>query len=460
MNEPTSPIVQQNGPLGRLPRWWAWTAAGVLTAWGWTLIYLPPGVAVGSGAIVIFSITLLFVYGRQAAASLPAPDSETADSAGKTDDLEALLADNTSPGMLPQVDDVLRTMANEQQQKRLEDLLRRWVAVAQQYSEANLQLRKQIHAVIEQIEVAASTIADSFQTIINKATVQAQQAMDLLEGTQGAADDGTPQSLKDFIRVSDERLTKMSDEVVRVADLSVRMVKELDGVQKRTQAIDGFLMDVEKLADQTSLLALNADIEASRVGDAGRGFSVVAQEVRRLSKRSHEFSDRIRGHLSEVRVGLNKTYGDMRELSAADVKHAVKIKDEILTLTRSLEGKNREVAETVSSINAISREITQDVQTVVVSLQFHDITSQKLNGMLEPLDELRRTLFHLMQETLKFDKNLFTSVPGHEDLPARHPLTMTHEAATAPEPAAALEAAAAASSPSKRQNSSPSVELF
>ena len=241
---------------------------------------------------------------------------------------------------------------------------------------------------------------------------RARQAMELLEGTQGVMTDGSPQSLKDFIRVSDERLTKMADEVVRVADLSVKMVQELDGVQKRTQAIDGFLQDVEKLADQTSLLALNADIEAARVGEHGRGFSVVANEIRRLSNRSHEFSDRIRNHLKEVRVGLNKTYGDMRLLSAADVEHALLLKDEVLQLTRSLESKNREVADTVSSINAISKEISQDVQNVVISLQFHDITSQQLNSMFSPMDDLRRILFHLMQETLKLDKNLLNRLPG------------------------------------------------
>jgi methyl-accepting chemotaxis protein len=223
-----------------------------------------------------------------------------------------------------------------------------------------------------------------------------------------------PQSLKDFIQVSDERLNKMADEVVRVADLSVNMVRELDGVQNRTQAIDGFLLDVEKLADQTSLLALNADIEAARVGEHGRGFSVVAQEVRRLSKRSHEFSDRIRVHLKEVRTGLSKTYGNMRMLSAADMEHALKIKEDVIALTRSLEGKNREVAETVSRINDISKEIAQDVQNVVVSLQFHDITSQKLHGMLLPMDDLRRSLYHLMQETLNLDKGLLRNLPGNE----------------------------------------------
>jgi hypothetical protein len=118
--------------------------------------------------------------------------------------------------------------------------------VGQRYGEAALVLRREIQSVIKQTEQATGTIASSFEAVINKATIQARQAMELLEGTQGAASDGVPQSLKDFIQVSDERLNKMADEVVRVADLSVNMVRELDGVQNRTQAIDGFLLDVEK----------------------------------------------------------------------------------------------------------------------------------------------------------------------------------------------------------------------
>ena len=417
----------------RMP-WWLPAVVGLTGAWVWAAAFAPFWTAFGSGVLFGMCIVALLALGRKklVVSAALAADQETQRVESVRQEVEELMPHTTPAEILPQVDEMMQSMASEHQKRRLEELLLHWVNVSQQYSDAALSMRKQIHTVTEQTEHAATTIAGSFQAIINKATVQARQAMELLEGTQGAMMEGVPQSLKDFIRVSDERLTKMADEVVRVADLSVRMVRELDGVQKRAQAIDGFLLDVEKLADQTSLLALNADIEAARVGEEGRGFSVVAQEIRRLSQRSHEFSDRIRQHLEGVRTGLNKTYGDMRTLSAADVDHAVEIKNEVLHLTRSLEGKNREVADTVSSINAISKEIAQDVQNVVISLQFHDITSQKLNGMLEPMDDLRRMLFRLMQDTLAFDKSLLKRLPGDDRWLARlhegpHPISDTSD---------------------------------
>jgi methyl-accepting chemotaxis protein len=443
-----------------LRNWWIWAIAGTVGAWVWSLFYVPVTVAVASGILTLVSTVLVGVVGYHLQHRVQPAEADVAETpvASLQDELDALLPRAETPDPMPQVDELLHSMATEQQKRNLELLLRRWVDVAQRYGDATLSLRKQIHAVTEQVDQAATTIANSFQAVIQKATIQARQAMELLEGTQGGATDGTPQSLKDFIRVSDERLTRMADEVVRVADLSISMVEELDAVQKRTQAIDGFLLDVEKLADQTNLLALNADIEAARAGEHGRGFSIVAQEVRRLSQRSHEFSDRIRHHLHEVRESLNKTYGDMRNLSAADAKHALKIKDEVLQLTRSLDGKNREVAQTVSSINAISREISQDVQNVVMSLQFHDITSQQLNGMLEPLDDLRRTLFHLMQETLKLDKTLLEQLPGDPMWLAR---TRNGHGIDAELPA--HESAGVATVATKKEEPSgtgPAVELF
>lgn len=458
--------------IHRLPiphRWWVWGAVAAAGSWAWMVPFVPLITAVGSGCATLIAIVLMVGFGtrqQQLPAieefAAPTTDELATDAPSERpleEDVADLLRETEELTQIPPVDEMLESMASDNHRRRLEDLLRRWVDVAHRYSEAALALRKEIHSVVQQTEQAANTISNSFQAVISKASLQARQAMDLLEGTQGAADEGSPQSLKDFIRVSDDRLTKMADEVVRVADLSVQMVKELDGVQNRTQAIDGFLLDVEKLADQTSLLALNADIEAARVGEHGRGFSVVAQEVRRLSQRSHEFSDRIRQHLKEVKVGLNKTYGDMRTLSAADMEHALKIKDDVIQLTHALEGKNREVAETVGRINTISREITRDVENVVMSLQFHDITSQKLTGMLEPMDDLRRTLFHLMQETMTVSKNLIPHTPG-TPVPKTSEPTVQQQAPTGTDPTSVSDGALRKLRAVGAPTSGPSVELF
>ena len=131
---------------------------------------------------------------------------------------------------------------------------------------------------------------------------------------------------------------------------------------------------------------------------------MVANEIRRLSEASQVFSKQIRSHLKAVRSGLSRTYGNMQTLTAQDMDHALTIKDEVLGLTKSLEDKNREVAETVSEINVISREIAQDVQNIVISMQFHDITSQRLNAMLSPVQGLRTMLRQLERETLGLQK--------------------------------------------------------
>lgn len=372
---------------------WIMVAAFIAGSWFWTVAFVTIYVAVGSGLCAAAAIVLIIDYARKQDDLDDFQRNTPREEVSPVELIDEQLRSALEPAkgdiaQLPKIDDLLNTMAGESEKRRVDVLMRRWAEIAKQFSAVKEHLDTQVSEVIAQSAEATDTIARSFKTVINKATLQASQAMNLLEGTQGATDDGSPQSLQDFIRVSDERLNKMADEVIRVADLSVKMVRDLDDVKDRTQAIDGFLLDVGKLADQTSLLALNADIEASRAGDAGRGFGIVAQEVRRLSKRSNVFSHEIRNHLKMVKNGLNTTYSNMQTLSSKDMAHANNIKSDIMNLTQTLEAKNREVADTVSDINTISKEIAQDVQNVVISLQFHDIISQKLNALVIPINQL------------------------------------------------------------------------
>lgn len=394
-------------PRASRPSWWYAGLVGIAATAAWTLPFVPWWAALGGGISALLGIGALMHYANLHARSYIALDATKADPLAESE-VEELLPRVASDDLIPHVDEVLQSMQREKQTRQIEELLRRWVDMAQGYNQAALLLRQQIQSVIGQTEHATNMIGNSFQAVIHKASVQANHAVELLQGTQGNEQAG--QSLQDFIRASDEMLNKMADEVVRVAQLSVRMVEDLDEVQARTQAIDGFLLDVETLADQTSLLALNADIEAARAGENGRGFSVVAQEIRKLSQRSNEFSRRIREHMKAVKMGLSSTYGNMRILSAADMDHALKIKLEVEKLTHSLVAKNAEVAEAGARISALSKEISRDVQNVVISLQFQDITSQKVGQMFGPLEELQRILVQLIGDTRALDKRLLSSL--------------------------------------------------
>lgn len=411
------------------PPWWLWAIIAAAASWGWAFVYVPLAVAIGSGLCTLIVLGLLADFARKHKLAddsddllITTSDGEALLGEGKpmtSANIDELMPWGTETEELPQVEEMLTSMASSHQKKRLEELLGRWVGIAEKQEVESEELKSRIHGVINTTEDATETIAKSFQAVINKAAIQARQAMELLEGTQGAAEGGDPQSLRDFIRISDERLNNLADEVVRVADISVQMVRNLDSVKARAQSIDGFLMDVEKLADQTSLLALNADIEAARVGEEGKGFAVVANEVRRLAQRSHVFSRGIRQHLTAVKSGLNKTYGHMQALTAEDMEHALYIKEDIAKLTKALENKNREVEETVGDINVISREIAQDVQNIVISLQFQDITRQQLTNMLKPIDELRKSLSSLIKETLTLNKDLRQGKSGDDRWLAR-----------------------------------------
>jgi len=205
--------------------------------------------------------------------------------------------------------------------------------------------------------------------------------------------------------------TRTSDQVVDRAQVSLNAIRaQVDVIVthmldlgRRSQQIGGLVEIIQELAEQTNILAINANIEAAGAGDSGRRFAVVADEIRKLADRVGGSARETRGMVDEVRAAINTTVMATESGSKAvdagtrDFEEVTASLDQILTLVttsseaaREIELSTKQQSTAVEQVNVAVSNVAQVSRQIESSTSHASQTATLLTGLSSQLAALIR----------------------------------------------------------------------
>jgi len=244
---------------------------------------------------------------------------------------------------------------------------------------------------------AIAKLIDNFTAMAEE--VRAQQALTLFitEGGTGNEDQNAKQKFEHFVQSTSDAMNEFVDSTVQNSKHAMELVEKMDAINAQVSGILGILSEVESIAKQTNLLALNAAIEAARAGEAGRGFAVVADEVRNLSENTNKFSKQIRALVGNVSDSLISAEQSINKLAATDMTFVMDSKQRVQVMMTDLTALNETIAGNAVELNLINAKVEQNVAVAVSTLQFQDMSSQllahaqmRLTALQEVANEMRK----------------------------------------------------------------------
>jgi methyl-accepting chemotaxis protein len=225
-----------------------------------------------------------------------------------------------------------------------------------------------------QVEQAGHSAESQRQAVTSAATAMEEMNATVLEVARNAAtasegSNGASQKAAEGEGIVTESITAL-DRLQKSAESTTRESVDLG---KQAEAIGAIMSVINDIADQTNLLALNAAIEAARAGEAGRGFAVVADEVRKLAEKTMQATTEVGSAISGIQKGTQRSI-DAQAEAARNVQAAQKL-----------------VAASGTSLEAIvtdSRAVAGQIQAIAAAAEQQSATSEEIARTLERINEM------------------------------------------------------------------------
>ncbi|OUR81364.1 hypothetical protein A9Q77_02140 [Marinomonas sp. 42_23_T18] len=305
--------------------------------------------------------------------------------------------------------------------------------------EGMLSLVKEIHPVLEECQSnldgifetqkgAVDVLTESFSDF-NKLMEEENECIQTLIKVGKSEEDENEQysvAMKLFADNTGKTLSKFINTTVEMSASSMELLQKVNTIAEELPLVVSALKDIDQISSQTNLLALNAAIEAARAGEAGRGFAVVADEVRALSNRSSGFSESIQSKIKNICIRIEDLSEGVKVLASQDVTYIMDSKRYMQDALKKIIEKAESDEEVTKRLDGISTRLEESIFNAIRALQFDDINSQNIiftNETLAFLSEELDALNFNDFESVKKDVHSYADKIKQRQDTARNPVS-------------------------------------
>ena len=274
----------------------------------------------------------------------------------------------------------------------------------------------EVRSAIIEVASANNELAATMEELSTTFNSQAGQVSTMVEGIEGISNisKNTSNALShnmdsleqtaEGTRQETEKLDKVSIEMGDIEKDTVSLSETINHLSESSEQISNILGVINDIANQTNLLALNAAIEAARAGEAGRGFAVVADEVRKLAERTQhatkEIEDIINGLLrdsAEASAAMDKSVESVQGGTSNITSVAVEIKRAVENV-RNLYTSMRPVAESVSEQYITIQSVVDNAQVIAAGLEQSNAAVNEVNNTVSHIQQRTDNLKMLIEQ--------------------------------------------------------------
>ncbi len=263
--------------------------------------------------------------------------------------------------------------------------VRKVISSVSESSESLSSSAEQLNATTEQSAQASNQVADSIVRVAQGSSEQLDAVNSTSEAIEGLNDSiqsvaskanaaaEHSQEASAVARDGGRTLNEAIGQIKRIEESTLESTKVVTALGERSNEIGQIVDTISGISEQTNLLALNAAIEAARAGEHGRGFAVVADEVRKLAESSQEAAQRIAAIIAETRRDTESAVAGMQagsEEVRVGAKNIVSMGESfkrIIEIVEDVSGQMQSISQSMGSMAASGQDIVGHIRTIGAS---------------------------------------------------------------------------------------------